>query len=393
MQAFTAKACKLLQLALSFAGQIQKKADHDQLWAVTTTQSFVRARRAQRVFKKHLYRAKVANEMVQTERSYMRALGVALSVYRKAAERFVSPADLNVIFGNMEQLRTLNVVFWRELENRMRDWNVDTCLGDLFSTKLKVFHFCRVLLRLVVICAVYSQALHVPQDVLNEYIVYVQGYDNGLKLHDKLLLAKGSKDYARAMEECSHDEMSQGLTLGAFLILPVQRFPRYQLLLQDLIKHTAPNHPDRATLEGALAEVVKMCNAINDATRNSANFTALQKLERMFDSSSGLRLTEKPNRALKAEVDVQEMVLTRTSSGAGKFADRTILVFDDMMVCVKKNSNKDEGWHVEWRIDGSSAHIANPDPNATSFDLVEVRLCGFFARVCLFLFCVLSGGH
>lgn len=123
---------------MTFVGQKQRKAEHDQMWAVTTCQSFVRSRAAQRTLKKHLYRAKVANEMVQTERSYMRALGVALSVYRKAAERLLSAADVNVIFGNMEQLRTLNVTFWRELENRTRDWNVETCVGDLFSSKLKV---------------------------------------------------------------------------------------------------------------------------------------------------------------------------------------------------------------------------------------------------------------
>jgi hypothetical protein len=175
------------------------------------------------------------------------------------------------------------------------------------------------------------------------------------------------------MDECSQQEMAQGLTLGAFLILPVQRFPRYQLLLQDMIKHTPPTHCDRVELEAALAAVLKMCAAINDATRTSESFTALQKMERMFDVE--LLLTDKPNRVLKvrgnscfvvvivvivlifiqAEVDVQELMqpAVRAMGGTGKFVDRTVLVFDDMLVCVKKQHARDQGWHLEWKAEVS----------------------------------------
>jgi hypothetical protein len=140
----------------------RKGAVRDQAWAVVLCQSFRRRKVAQRQFKQHLYRAKVAAEMVQTERSYMRALGVASSVYRTAAAKHLQAHDVKVIFGNIERLRSLNIPFWKDLENRTRAWSVDTCIGDIFTGQLK--------------------------PVLNEYIVYVKGYDNGLKLHDKLLL-------------------------------------------------------------------------------------------------------------------------------------------------------------------------------------------------------------
>jgi hypothetical protein len=43
--------------------------------------------------------------------------------------------------------------------------------------------------------------------------------------------------------------------LESYLILPVQRIPRYQMLLSDLVKHTSPEHPDYHNLLTAQAKV------------------------------------------------------------------------------------------------------------------------------------------
>jgi hypothetical protein len=74
------------------------------------------------------------------------------------------------------------------------------------------------------------------------------------------------------------DPRAKGLSLTSLLITPIQRVPRvrsvfrfsgarshhltgaaswlqYKLLLQDLLKNTLPNHPDRKTLEKAFALV------------------------------------------------------------------------------------------------------------------------------------------
>lgn len=206
--------------------------------------------------------------------------------------------------------------------------------------------------------------------VLNEYLIYVKGYDHALKLHDTLLLSKEGKKYAQTMARCIEDTMAQNLPLGAYLILPVQRFPRYKLLLVDLIKHTSKTHPDRAALDAALKEVEAMCAAINNATRNSDAFVELQRLDSMLESGSGIKLTDKPNRMLKADVPIQEQVAEGTKS---KWKDRSVLVFDDMLVCVTKKANKPEGWHVEWRALGQAVHLPSSDPNVSSFELVEYK--------------------
>jgi hypothetical protein len=49
-------------------------------------------------------------------------------------------------------------------------------------------------------------------------------------------------------------EKSNGVKLEnkdifAYLIMPVQRIPRYQLLLRDLLKHTEKDHNDYESLQ------------------------------------------------------------------------------------------------------------------------------------------------
>lgn len=43
---------------------------------------------------------------------------------------------------------------------------------------------------------------------------------------------------------CSQDPRSNQQSLSSFLIMPIQRIPRYELLLRELKKKTPEQHPD-----------------------------------------------------------------------------------------------------------------------------------------------------
>ena len=51
---------------------------------------------------------------------------------------------------------------------------------------------------------------------------------------------------------CSHIAIKG---IYALLITPIQRVPRYVLLLKELIKHTPATHPDHADLKKALSVI------------------------------------------------------------------------------------------------------------------------------------------
>ena len=46
-----------------------------------------------------------------------------------------------------------------------------------------------------------------------------------------------------------------GLDLTSFLIMPVQRVPRYRMLIEEIVKQTPPDHPDMQSLATALEKV------------------------------------------------------------------------------------------------------------------------------------------
>jgi len=73
-----------------------------------------------------------------------------------------------------------------------------------------------------------------------------------------------------------------GMDLNSFLIMPIQRIPRYKLLLSEVLKHTDPDHPDFANLTKALKEVDEVAKKINDNLREQANRDKIVAISRQF---------------------------------------------------------------------------------------------------------------
>lgn len=61
------------------------------------------------------------------------------------------------------------------------------------------------------------------------------------------------------------------MKLNALLITPVQRIPRYKLLLEDVIKNTPDAHSDKRSLREALAQIDAVAWHINDQLREHDN--------------------------------------------------------------------------------------------------------------------------
>jgi len=80
---------------------------------------------------------------------------------------------------------------------------------------------------------------------------------------------------------------STSLTLDAFLIMPVQRIPRYVLLLKELLKYSNPSHPDYALLEGAFNKVKAILEELNKGIDEEAH-VRVQKIISIEDSVDGL---------------------------------------------------------------------------------------------------------
>lgn len=54
------------------------------------------------------------------------------------------------------------------------------------------------------------------------------------------------------LQRCLESPFSRKLDLWSFLDIPRSRLVKYPLLLREILKHTAPEHPDAAGLEHAV---------------------------------------------------------------------------------------------------------------------------------------------
>jgi len=76
-----------------------------------------------------------------------------------------------------------------------------------------------------------------------------------------------------------YSETLSGLSVEAFLILPVQRIPRYLLLLQDLLKFTNATHSDFNNLSNALLFIKDFAELINNSKGDADSVTRIKAIQ------------------------------------------------------------------------------------------------------------------
>jgi hypothetical protein len=70
--------------------------------------------------------------------------------------------------------------------------------------------------------------------------------------------------------------MTEGSKIASFLVTPIQRIPRYKLLLQEMIKKSPTDHVDYKDLENALNIISEVADYLNLQVQNRNKFTKMK---------------------------------------------------------------------------------------------------------------------
>uniref|UniRef100_A0A8C8SNE7 Kalirin RhoGEF kinase n=1 Tax=Pelusios castaneus TaxID=367368 RepID=A0A8C8SNE7_9SAUR len=166
----------------------------------------------------------VLNELVQTEKDYVKDLG---TVVERIEEKGV-PEDMKgkdkIVFGNIHQIY---------------DWHKDFFLAELEKCLQEHDHLAELFIK-------HERRLHM-------YVVYCQN-----KPRSEYVVA----EYDAYFEEVQQ-EINQRLTLSDFLIKPIQRITKYQLLLKDFLRYSEKAGLECSDIEKAvelMCLVPKRCN-------------------------------------------------------------------------------------------------------------------------------------
>lgn len=152
----------------------------------------------------------------------------------------LSEADFETLFANIEDIEAMAMRLALALRHESLKPVEKQALGHVF---------CK-----------YAQSL---QEV---YVKYVVNFDDANDLQIRLNTDTAA---VAAMKACHATiaTRTKSWDLANFLIKPVQRVLKYPLLLRELEKRTAPDHPDMADIVQAGEAVKKIATAINEGRR------------------------------------------------------------------------------------------------------------------------------
>jgi len=238
----------------------------------------------------------IESEIVSTERTYVASLTLCVELYMEPLRGLLHPEQLSTIFSVLERILELHRSFLTELEHCIlpeAEWSdaaqgqtEDASLDSLSQEQQRKKHKKHKKRKYKSVGAVFLE----QAEALRCYSEYVNNYDESMRTLVKCRRRYG-RAFERVLESAQEDPRASRLDLLSLLIMPVQRLPRYVLLLRELLRElqtsTSPTstraRSERRALSDALAQLQGVCDYVNDEKRR---FEQLQELVRL---ESGLR--------------------------------------------------------------------------------------------------------
>nr|XP_012291118.1 pleckstrin homology domain-containing family G member 2 isoform X3 [Aotus nancymaae] len=245
---------------------------------------------------------RVAREIVETERAYVRDL-------RSIVEDYLGPLldggvlglsmeQVGTLFANIEDIYEFSSELLEDLENTSSAGGIAEC----FVQRSEDFDI---------------------------YTLYCMNYPSSLALLRELSLSPPAALWLQERQA----QLRHSLPLQSFLLKPVQRILKYHLLLQELGKHWAegPGAGGREMVEEAIVSMTAVAWYINDMKRKQEHAARLQEVQRRLGGWTGPELSA-----------FGELVLEGSFRGGGgggprlRGGERLLFLFSRMLLVAKR---------------------------------------------------------
>ncbi|TWW62740.1 Rho guanine nucleotide exchange factor 10-like protein [Takifugu flavidus] len=296
---------------------------------------------SQQVVRRH-----ILGSIIQSERSYLESLRRILQEYHSplmdADPRILSSRKIRPIFYRIREITQCHSMFHIALASRVAEWDTSEKIGDLFV-------------------ASFSKSM-----VLDVYSDYVNNFTNAMALIKKACMSKPAfLEFLKRKQASSVDR----ITLYGLMVKPIQRFPQFILLLQDMLKNTPKGHVDRLPLQLALTELEMLAEKLNEQKRVADQIAETQQLARSvsdrllskmdgpmvgsvidaelhFDSDTrywyGQQLNLEQGSLILCETLIETVYGERGQVLKSK--ERKVFLFEDVLVCANINVKASWGW-------------------------------------------------
>ncbi|ELR48329.1 FYVE, RhoGEF and PH domain-containing protein 2 [Bos mutus] len=273
---------------------------------------------------------KIVRELLETEQAYVARLHLLdqamtqrwLQVFfqellKEARSSKAFPEDVvRLIFSNISSIYQFHSQFFLpELQRRLDDWTTTPRIGDVIQ-KLAPF--------------------------LKMYSEYVKNFERAIEL--LATWTDKSPPFQEVITRIQSSEASASLTLQHHMLEPVQRIPRYELLLKEYVQKLPGQAPDLADAQKALDMI------FSAAQHSNAAITEMERLQELWDVYQRLGLEDDivdPSNTLLREGPVLKISFRRSGP-----MERYLFLFNNMLLyCVPRVIQVGAHFQVRTRID------------------------------------------
>ncbi|XP_050999262.1 FYVE, RhoGEF and PH domain-containing protein 3 [Acomys russatus] len=283
----------------------------------------------------------IAQELLNTEEAYVRRLHLLDQVFcTKLTEAGIPPEVITGVFSNISSIYCFHGQFLLpELQKRItEEWDTNPRLGDILQ-KLAPF--------------------------LKMYGEYVKNFDRAMGLVSTW--TQRSQQFNDVIHSIQKQEVCGNLTLQHHMLEPVQRVPRYELLLKDYLKRLPRDAADRKDAERSLELISTAADHSNAAIRKMEK---MHKLLEVYEQLGGEEDIVNPANELIKEGNIQKL-----SAKNGTTQDRHLFLFNNVMLyCVPKLRLMGQKFSVREKMDISDIQVQDiVKPNAARTFIITGR--------------------
>ncbi|XP_034376173.1 rho guanine nucleotide exchange factor 10 isoform X2 [Arvicanthis niloticus] len=264
----------------------------------------------------------ILGSIVESEKNYVDALRRILEQYEKPLSemepRLLSDRKLRMVFYRIKEILQCHSMFQIALASRVSEWDAVETIGDVFV-------------------ASFSKSM-----VLDAYSEYVNNFSTAVAVLKKTCATKPAfLEFLKLSQDSSPDRV----TLHSLMMRPIQRFPQFILLLQDMLKNTAKGHPDRLPLQMALTELETLAEKLNERKRDADQRCEMKQIAKAINERYLNKLLSSGNRYLIRSDDVIETVYNDRGEIV-KTKQRRIFMLNDVLMCATASSRNSHESHA-----------------------------------------------
>merc|ERR1712137_10420 len=250
-------------------------------------------------------------EVIRTEETYISNLERLVNFYMIPIknQRLMNEKQMLKAFSNVEFISETNQQLISALQNRTNG-NYWVLFGDVFSTYAPQLKSC--------------------------YSIYINNYNDAINTLTQLDDNRPLQTFIESVSE------ARGTDLMSLMIGPVQRLPRYELFLREMLKYTDLESPDYVNIEQALQDMLGVNRYINEEKRRAERLHHIFRIARkMYGMPPGFTFFE--------AVDLNSAKRDYYGQGPltvihkGKSAIRQVIVFTDSLILAAKRISPARG--------------------------------------------------